>query len=143
MDEKLIANDEFRRVVVKLATTLTRHGFRRAPQWDSETSTTVSISYVGENVAFTFSLDVRDQAIDLLVTRVRDGKLVPTWDGGYSSSLFTHLVSGCGFRGRPVPADTLSPEASRAERILSALVSLLAEPCAQDLLADREDALPR
>jgi hypothetical protein len=143
MNNEPISSDDFRREVEQAASTLTAYGFQRAPQLDSETPTTASVVYVGRNIAFTFTLDIRDQAIDLVVTRYCDGKLVPTWDGGYSSSLFTHLVNRCGFRGRPVPAASLPATASKTKRVLSALMNLLAQPCAATLLADRADALPQ
>lgn len=143
MSDETISSDEFRRDVEEVACFLRLHGFRRAPQFESETPTTASVVYVGQNVAFTFTLDIRDQGIDLVVTRYRDGKLVPTWDGGYSSSLFTHLLNRCGFRGRPVPAASLPPTASKAKRVLSALVNLLTQPCAASLLADQAEALPQ
>lgn len=143
MNNESISSDDFRREVEQAASSLAAHGFQRAPQLDSETPTTASVVYVGRNIAFTFTFDIRDQAIDLVVTRYRDGKLVPTWDGGYSSSLFTHLLNRCGFRGRPVPAASLPATASKTKRVLSALMSLLAQPCAANLLADRADALPQ
>jgi hypothetical protein len=137
MSNELISSEEFRREVQECATALASHGFQRAPGFDSETPTAASVVYVGRNVAFTFTLDIRDQAIDIVVTRCRYGKLVANWDGGYSSSLFTHLLNHCGFRGRATPA------ASKAKQKLSALVSLLAQPCSANLLADRVDALPQ
>lgn len=143
MSNELISSEEFRREVQEAASTLTSHGFRRAPEFDSETPTTASVVYVGQNVAFTFTLDIRDQAIDLVVTRFRDVKLVANWDGGYSSSVFTHLLNRCGFRGRPIPTASLPPTTSKAKRVLSALLNLLAQPCAANLLADRVDALPQ
>jgi len=143
MSDELISSDEFRREVEEAANTLTLHGFQRAPQFDSETPTTASVVYVGKNIAFTFTLDIRDQAIDLVVTRYRDRKLVANWGGGYSSSLFTHLLNRCGFRGRPTPAVSLPPTASNAKLMLSALMNLLAQPCSANLLADRADALPQ
>ena len=143
MSNELISSEEFLREVQECACTLTSHGFQRAPGFDSETSTTASVVYVGRNVAFTFTLDIRDQAIDIVVTRCRHGRLVVNCDGGYSSSLFTHLLNHCGFRGRATPAASISPAASKAKQMLSALVSLLAQPCSANLLADRVDALPQ
>ena len=143
MSNELISSEEFRREVQECACTLTSHGFQRAPGFDSETPTTASVVYVGQNVAFTFTFDVRDQAIDVVVTRCRYGKLVANRDGGYSSSLFTHLLNHCGFRGRATPAASISPAASKAKQMLSALVGLLAQPCSANLLADRVDALPQ
>jgi len=67
MSNEQISSDEFRREVQEAASTLTSHGFQHAPEFDSETPTTASVVYVGQNVAFTFTLDIRDQAIDLVV----------------------------------------------------------------------------
>lgn len=143
MNDEPISSDEFRNEVEDAASVLRFNGFQHAPQLDSETPTVISVVYVGKNIAFTFELDIRDQAIDLIVTRYRSGKLVATWDGGYSSSLFMHLINYCGFRGRSVPAIPLPLTVSKVNRMLSGLVNLLGEPCAANLLADREDALPR
>lgn len=143
MSDEPISINEFLREVEEAASIVRSHGFQHAPQFDSETPTTVSVVYVGHNVAFTFALDIRDQAIDLVVTRYRDGRVLSTWDGGYSSSLFIHLVKHCGFRGRPIPSANIPPTASKARRVLSALVNLLVQPCSASLLADRADALPQ
>jgi hypothetical protein len=143
MSDKTISSDKFRHDVGKVANILRSHGFQHAPQFEYETPTTVSVVYVGQNIAFTFTLDIRDQGIDLVVTRYREGKLVPTWEGGYSSSLFTYLLNRCGFRSHPTPTASLRPTASNAKRALSALANLLTQPCAASLLADRADALPQ
>lgn len=143
MSDEVISSNEFRRDVEEAASILRSHGFQRAPQFESETPTTASVVYIGQNVAFTFTLDIRDQGIDLLVARYCQGRLMSTWEGGYSSSLFTHLVNRCGFRGRPTPSAVLPPTASKPKRLLSALVNLLAQPCAASLLADQADALPQ
>jgi hypothetical protein len=143
MNDEMISSDEFRRDVEEAASFLRAHGFKRVAEFESETPTTTSVVYIGKNVAFTFTLDIRDQAIDLVVTRYRNGKLIETCDGGYSSSLFTHLLNRCGFRGRSVPAAALPATASRTKRMLSALVNLLAQPSSANLLADRVDALPQ
>jgi hypothetical protein len=142
MSDEPISDDEFRHEVETAASILREHGFQRAPQFQSGTPTTASVVYVGQNVAFTFTLDIRDQAIDLVVTRYRDGKLVETWDGGYSSSLFNHLLKHCGFRGRPVSSTSLPPTAPKSKRMISALMNLLAQPCSAKLLDDQPDALP-
>jgi hypothetical protein len=143
MRNEAISSEEFRREVLEAAGSLSSYGFRRAPQFDSETPTTASVVYVGQNIAFEFTFDLRDQAIDLVVTRYRDGKLSAFGDGGYSSSLFIHLLNRCGFRGRPTPGATLPPTASKAQRQLASLLNLLAQPCSANLLADRADALPQ
>jgi hypothetical protein len=142
MSDEPISSDEFRREVEGAASILKSHGFGRASQFEAETPTTASVVYVGANVAFTFTLDVRDQAIDLVVTRYRGGKLLATRDGGYSSSLFTHLLKHCGFRGRPTPPASLPATASRAQRMIAASLNLLAHPASASLLADKPDALP-
>lgn len=137
-----ISSEEFRREVEDAASILKSHGFGRALQFEAETPTTASVVYLGRNVAFTFTLDVRDQAIDLVVTRHRDGKLLATWDGGYSSSLFTHLLKHCGFRGRPTSPPSLPPTASRTQRMIAENLNLLAHPSSANLLADKPDSLP-
>lgn len=143
MRNEAISSEEFRREVLQAAGSLSSYGFRRAPQFDSETPTTASVVYVGQNVAFTFELDIRDRAIDLVVTRYRDGKLIATRDGGYSLSLFAHLLHRCGFRGSPIPSASLPLTASKAKRQVSSLVNLLAQPCSANLLADRANSLPQ
>ena len=143
MSNESISGEEFRREVQEAAISLESHGFQRATQLDSMTPTTASVVYVGQNIAFEFTLDIRDQAIDLVVTRYRDGKPAALGHGGYSSSLFTHLLKRCGFRGRPSPGANLPPTASKAQRQLASLLNLLAQPCSANLLADRTDALPQ
>jgi hypothetical protein len=143
MNDQPISSEEFRCEVEAAVSILKSHGFRRATQFEVETPTTASVVYLGKNLAFTFTLDVRDMAIDLVVTRYRDGKLLATWDGGYSSSLFTHLLKHCGFRGRPTPPSSLPPTASKAQRMIAANMNLLSQPASAYLLADKPDALPQ
>lgn len=143
MNEQSISNEAFRQEVEEATNLLRSKGFQRAPQFESETPTTCSVVYLGKNVAFTFELDVRDQGIDLIVTRHRDEKLVATLDGGYSSSLFNYLLKYCGFRGRPTPPASLPPTASNAQKMIAALVNLLSHPSSAPLLADQPDALPK
>lgn len=142
MSDMPISSDEFRRNVEDAARILVAHGFQRAPRLDDDMSTLASVVYIGRNVAFTFTLDIRDQAVDLVVTRVRDGVLVPTWDGGYSSSLFAFLIKHHGFRGHRMSPTALPQGASKAKLAILPLVYLLAHPSSASLLADRPDALP-
>jgi len=141
MSDEPITSDEFRSEVEEAASILRQHGFQHIPQFDSESPTTASVVYVGRNIAFTFTLDIRDQGIDLVVTQYCDGKLMANLDGGYSSSLSTHLLKHCGFRGRLIPSASLPSTASKAKRMLSALMNLLAQPCSASLLEDRPDSL--
>ena len=143
MSDLPIRGEDFRREVADVASALTARGFKHSPGFDTATATSVSVAYVGRNVAFAFTLDIRDQSIDLVVTRCRNGQLVATQDDGYSSSLFTHLVTHCGFRGRPTPSASLPPSASNSQRALSSLVGLLTHSCSNALLADRDDSLPQ
>jgi len=143
MSKEIITSEEFRREVEAGAGILKSHGFERATRFETETPTTASMVYLGRNVAFTFTLDVRDQAIDLGVTRIREGRLVDNWDGGYSSSLFTHLLKNCGFRGRPSALVSLPPTAPKVQKLVTAQFCLLAHPASSNLLADNPDSLPR
>lgn len=70
MSEDPISSNEFRREVESTAGILRERGFRRAPQFEVTTPTMASVVYLGKNVAFTFTLDIRDQAIDVVVTRI-------------------------------------------------------------------------
>jgi len=142
MKEEPITSATFRREVENASYLLTSNGFARAPQLDVQTPTTASVVYTGKNVAFVFTLDFRDQAIDLVVMKYHNGELLSTWDGGYSSSLFTHLVNQCGFRGRPVTPASVPQKASRLQKTVAAYMNLLAQPMSAKLLADLSDALP-
>jgi hypothetical protein len=137
MSEEEISIHEFRAAVSVEAHILEVAGFRRAPNLEHETPTTISIVYIGQNVAFVFEYDIRDQGIDLVVMRYLAGKLMPTCEGGYSSSLLSHLIEHCGFRGRPQQSEQLPKTATRARRVLSKLVGLLQLPCAANLLSDQ------
>ncbi|MCS7062769.1 MAG: hypothetical protein NZM04_01755 [Methylacidiphilales bacterium] len=143
MSEVTISREEFQREVEQAAGSIFRsHGFQRAPEFESVTPTTASVVYLGKNIAFTFTFDLRDQAIDLLVTRYRNGKLLAIWDGGYSSSLFTYLLKHCGYRGRPTPPSTLPQTATKLQRMIATSLSLLEHPAAARLLTDNPDVLP-
>jgi hypothetical protein len=143
MSDEPKSSEQFKHEVEGLCGVLTSHGFKRAVQFESESPTTACVVYLGRNLAFTFTFDVRDQAVDLIVTRHRGGKLVDNWDGGYSSSLFTHLLNHCGFRGRPTPPVSLPEGTSKMKRMIAAQVNLLSHPSSGILLADGPDALPR
>jgi hypothetical protein len=141
MNDRNISVDDFYRSVENAAGPPLAHGFERALRFESKTPVTATAVYTGKNIAFIFSLDIRDQAIDLEVAKCREGELLMNPDsGGYLSSVFGHLVRR-GFRGRPVSAVPLPPAASWAERRCFALVGLLSLPCSARLIADGEDAL--
>jgi hypothetical protein len=142
MTHESISIEAFRDEVEQTASAmLNAHGFARSCELEIETPTTASVVYVGQHVALTFTFDVRDGAVDLVVSRYSNGRILARSENGYSNSLFSHLVEYCNFRGRSLPSRSLPDSASKTRRALSALVNLLAEPCATDILADRNHAL--
>ena len=137
MSDEPISSDQFKHEVEDACSILTFYGFRRAMQFESDTE----VVYLGKNVAFTFAFDFREQAVDLNVTRCRDGRPFDNWVGGYSCSLFLHLVEHKGFRGPLTPKD-IPENASWSQRMIAAEINLLNHPYSADLLADKPDALP-
>lgn len=143
MTNAAILKDDFRCGVAEVASLFTSHGFQRATQLEHDTQTTASVVYAGRNIAFIFTLDIRDRAVDLVVTKYRNGKLLTNWEGGYSSSLFEFLVYHCGYRGSLVSASNHSTTtASGIKQKTVALTNLLSLPSAANLLKDHQDALP-
>jgi len=76
-------------------------GFNRRRDLEKISPTMATLVYLGEYVAFVFSLDIRDQCIDAEVVMVKNKKMIPHWDGGYSSNIFTHLIKHERYRGGP------------------------------------------
>lgn len=66
----------------------------------TDTAHTAGVTFMGDNVAVSLSLDRRDSCVDCYVTRVVDGRLarnnVP---GGYWGHLHGFLVKHRGYRG--------------------------------------------
>ena len=142
MSDKKISSHEFLEAVKEVSSVFTAHGFRRTTEFEANTPTTATVVFVGNNVAFTFTFDIRDQAVDLTVVRLKNGKLLTTWDGGYSASLFAHLVKHCGLRSRPTATTLQIINGSQVQRMVAANMSLLMHAGAAKLLADEVDSIP-
>jgi hypothetical protein len=115
-------------------------GFHRTPSRETTDSTGGTVVYLATHVGLIFSLDIRDECVDGMVVRVRDGRMTRNWEaGGYSSNIFTHLVRHAGYRG-----EVKNPGQQR-ESILVQQVEGWAEllkHAGQTLLSDRLDSLP-
>lgn len=142
MIDEVFSAERFCFEVERESEQLTAHGFRRAKDQDRYTPTTASVAYVGQHVGFEFILDIRDQAVELMVARCQNGQLALATSDGYRSSVFSHLLKHCGFRGRSVPPAPATAESSALQMKIRANLNLLAQPCATTLLEDRLDSLP-
>lgn len=139
MSDSQITVEQFRMLTLDRFSFLEGHGFHRVPGLEETTPTSSTIVYLGNNVGFIFSLDVRDQCIDGQVVRVRDGQIKRNWEGGYSSDIFTHLVNYAGYRGRPRGSN--ESHKSSLEQMTDGLAELL-KHAGQPLLTDQGDSLP-
>ena len=99
-----------------------------------------TLVYRGENVAFEFSLDVRDQCIDAEVIKVEDGSLCRNWDGGYSKDIYAHLVAAEGYRGSPTGSLDARDLNSKLDKAIAGWSSLL-ETAGSKLLSDSSESL--
>jgi hypothetical protein len=140
MSNVQITVDQFRKAAVERFAFLEAQGFRHAVELEETASTFGTVVYLGKNIGFVFSFDVRDQCIDGEVAKVSQGKLQRNWEGGYSSNIFTHLVKHAGYRGKPGGAGKVADSTS-LKRMLDAWAELLMQAC-RLLLEDRADALP-
>ena len=102
-----------------------RKGFKRAKELEKISPTTATLVYCGKNVAFEFSLDVRDQCIDAEVIKVKCGQLLRNSDGGYSSGIYNYLVEKEGYRGSPTGTLANLPESSKLDHAIDGWISLL------------------
>ncbi len=139
MSNSQITVEQFRTLALDRFSFLEGKGFHRVPSLEETTPTSGTVVYLGNNVGFIFSLDVRDQCVDGQVVRVRDGQIKRNWEGGYSSDIFTHLVNHAGYRGRPRGSSEAGK--SSLEQMTDGLVELLKQ-AGQSLLSDRADSLP-
>src|SRR5262245_15137956 len=131
--------EQFRAVALDRFSFMEGKGFHRTPSLEETTPTSGTVVYLGSNVGFIFSLDVRDECVDGQVVKVRDGQMKRNWEGGYSSDIFTHLVRHAGYRGSPRgPGE---PGKSRLEHMIDGWAELLKQ-AGQTLLSDRADSLP-
>src|SRR4030095_9308639 len=115
-------------------------GFHRQQNLEETLPTNGTVVYLGRNVGFIFSLDVRDQCVDAQVVKVTDGQIKRNWEGGYSSDLFMHLVRHAGYRGTRSRGQR-EPGESSLRPMLDRWAELLRQ-AVQSLLSDRPDALP-
>ena len=97
----MISTEEFQKVAPQKLDWLVENGFKRAKDFEKSSPTVATLVYCGKNVAFEFSLDIRDQCIGAEVIKVKSGQLLRNMDGGYSSDVFNHLVKYEGYRGNP------------------------------------------
>ncbi|MDR4517691.1 MAG: hypothetical protein MRK00_09955 [Nitrosomonas sp.] len=136
----MISIEEFKELAPKKLMWLVEKGFRRTEDFEKTSTTMATLVYCGENVAFEFSLDVRDQCVDAEVIQVKDGRLLRNWDGGYSSDIYNYLVKYEGYRGRPTGTLTKSPELSELDWAIDGWISLL-DTAGSTLLSDHSGTL--
>jgi hypothetical protein len=130
--------EEFRNLVEKHFVFLLEHGFQRSFSDEQDSPTGCCVRYLGKNVGVLISLDIRDNDVSVQVARVNNGVLTRNWEGGYSSSLFMHLVNYTGYRGgMPWP----TRECSIVEKMVIAQATLLLSQ-GEAVLKDRPDSLP-
>lgn len=120
-----MSTEEFLELAPKKLMWLVKKGFRRAKELEKISPTTATLVYCGKNVAFEFSLDVRDQCIDAEVIKVKRGRLLRNSDGGYSSGIYNHLVKKEGYRGSPTGTHVNLPESSKLDQAIDGWISLL------------------
>ena len=132
----LISIREFLKLAPNKLKWLVDRGFSRNTGMERVSSTVATLVYCGENVAFEFSLDVRDQCIDTEVIRVQGGQLLRNWEGGYSSEVYNHLVKVEGYRGSPTGNLVNSPKLTKLDWAIDGWISLI-ETAGSSLLADR------
>ena len=135
-----ITVEDFLKLAPKALLWLFDCGFERAEELEKETPTIRTLVYRGKNVAFEFSLDVRDQCIDAQVIKVENGMLRRNLDGGYSKDIYAHLVSVEGYRGSPTGIINLSESNSKLDKAIAGWSSLL-QTAGSKLLADLPDAI--
>ncbi len=117
--------EKFLETAPKKLTWLVGKGFTRVKELEKTSPTMTTLVYCGENVAFEFSLDVRDQCIDAEVIKVKCGQLLRNSDGGYSSDIFNHLVKYEGYRGSPTGELVKSPGSSKLDQAIDGWISLI------------------
>lgn len=138
-----ITVEQFRALAPGRLHFLEDYGFRRRTDIEETLLTSSSLVYLGRNLGFVISLDVREQCVDAEVVKVQSGKVFRTSDGGYSSDLFAHLVEHSGFRGKPPLLGESSGMSNSAALCLKidAWANLL-RTSGQSLLFDKAGSLP-
>ncbi len=135
--------DRFRELTLQEFAFLPDLGFRRIRALEKTSSLLGTVVFLGRNVGFKLSVDLRDQCVDTQVVKVVAGKPMDNIHGGYSSDLFMHLVNHCGYRGSPTGTDKSGAEV--AESALSRMVgdsARLLQDAGESLLQDVPESLP-
>jgi len=144
VDDTRVTAKEFRILAPARLTFLESRGFRRNPSLEEENSLYGTLVYLGKHVGFIISFDVRDQVVDSEVTRVENGQIKRSWDGGYSSSVFMHLVNYEGYRGgftRSHDKNIHKRPEDVVRGMVDAVVDML-ERAGKNLLEDHPESLP-
>ena len=131
--------NKFRTLGPDLLDWLVEKGFQRVGKFEMVNPMSSTLVFCGKNVAFSFGLDVREQYIDVEVIKVKNGRLVDKLDGGYSSSLYSHLVNKEGYRGS-VSRTSRAVYTSKLEQALGDWIALLRQE-GGNLLRDDLDSL--
>lgn len=102
MDNEL---DNFIKKARELFLYLQDYGFEIPPDGIEITPLYGSISFVGRDIGFAFSYDIRDKCCECYVGRIINGRFNKSRaNGGYWSSLYSFLVNKRGYRGSiPIP----------------------------------------
>ena len=129
--------EEFQNDTPKRLNWLEEKGFERIKELEAHGQTYSTLVYCGENVAFEFSLDIRDQCLDAEVISVKDGKLMRNIDGGYSCDIYKHLVMVEGYRGRVSEGADVTLGETLLDKAIDGWTFLL-NKAGEDLLSDRE-----
>lgn len=137
---EMTSAEEFRKIVTSKFSFLEEKGFVRSPDLEESTPTVSTVVYLGTNVAFEVSFDLRDKCVDAEVIKVNGGKLLREWEGGYSSSLYTHLVQKERYRGSPSGGVRHAETDDPLTRMINGVAGLL-NTAGQRLLDDNSDSL--
>ena len=119
---------------------LVDRGFKRVKGLERETATMGTLVYLGDNIGFEFSFDVRDQCVDAEVVKVNKGLPQRNCDGGYSRDIYGHLVEVERYRGSPTGSFDGSSRESKLDNAITGWLSLL-EVAGASLLNDHPESL--
>jgi len=140
MDSNLIVM-RFRDAVRGSFGFLEPRGFREVADLEHTSPTTATVTYIGKNVGFVLSLDLRDRCVDADVVMVSNGRLRRNWEGGYSANLVSHLVKYAGFRGVGRSNKRTGTDDVDVDGSVDRLAQLLAQ-FGLTLLEDKPESLP-
>jgi len=93
---------KFAELVEKYFSFLEGYGFKRSPEYEVTSGTLCQVVYLGKNVAITVYLDVRDNYVGVTVTKVLEGVLKDSLQGGFHADLGAYLRKRGRFRKIPV-----------------------------------------